>query len=430
MLVALLGFLFSFVLLVLRVPIAVALGVPGFVGFGYLVGWKQSSVMMAIITKEAAMSYTLAVIPLFVLMGNFVIGAGVSKEIFKATQLFMGHRRGGLAMATISASAGFATVCGSTIATVVTIGRISMPSMRAFGYKDSFGAAAVAAGATLGIMIPPSTLMVVYGIMTETNIGKLYAAALIPSVVGLIGYLLAVQWVAWRRPDYAPAGPRGSWREALLSLKPIWSVAVLFVFVIGGIFAGWFTATESAGIGACGAFVLLLYRRKLTWKIFYAALYDAAQTTTVIFALIIGAMIFTEFLNYTGAHQGLLDFVQNSGFSPFTVIMVICGIYIVLGALMDELSMVLLTVPVFFPIVVGLGFDPVWFGVLLIALCEIGLICPPVGLNLFVVRNFAPDIPIASVMVGIIPFVAFDIIRVIVLAVFPALSLWLPAMFF
>lgn len=430
MLIAAAGFLVAFALIVVRVPLALAMGATGFLGFGYLVGWKQSAVMLAIITRDAAMSYTLAIIPLFVLMGNFVIGAGVSREIFRSARLFLGQRRGGLAMASISACAGFATVCGSTIATVTTIGRISKPPMQEAGYKDSFAAASVAAGSTLGIMIPPSTLMVVYAIMTETNVGALYAAAIIPSFVGLFGYMFAVWWVAWRRPDYAPVTPRASRREALASLLPIWSVIVLFVFVLGGIFAGWFTATESAGIGACGALALLAYRRKLSWKIIYDALYDAAVTTAVIFGLIIGGIIFTEFLNYSGAHEALLDFVQNSGFSPFMVIMVICAIYVGLGAVMEELSMILLTVPLFFPVVVGLGFDPVWFGIIIIALCEIGLICPPLGLNLFVVQNFAPEIPIGRIMLAIMPFVVIDIFRVIALVIFPSWSLWLPSVLF
>jgi len=427
MLAAVLGFAAAITLILLRVPIAIALGMTGFVGFGLLVGFKQAAAMMAIVTKDASMSYTLAVIALFVLMGNLIIGAGVSREIFKCAQLFMGHWRGGLAMAAITATAGFATVCGSTIATVVTIGKISMPSLKSYGYRDSFSAAAVAAGSTLGIMIPPSTLMVVYCILTETNIGKLYAAALIPSVVGLIGYLVAVRWVVWRNPEAARIAPRASWPEALQSLRPIWSVGLLFCFVLGGIFAGWFTATESAGIGACGALALLVYRRRLTWRKLYDSLYDAARTTAIIFALIIGAMIFTEFLNYTGAHQGVLDFILNSGFSPFGIILVICAIYVVLGALMDELSMILLTVPIFFPVVTGLGFDPIWFGILLIALCEIGLICPPIGLNLFVVRDFAPEVPISKVIVAIVPFIISDIFRVLLLAIFPALALWLPS---
>jgi tripartite ATP-independent transporter DctM subunit len=427
MLAAVLGFVAAITLIVLRVPIAIALGMTGFVGFGLLVGFRQAAAMMAIVTKDASMSYTLAVIALFVLMGNLIIGAGVSREIFRCAQFFMGHWRGGLAMAAITATAGFATVCGSTIATVVTIGKISMPSLKGYGYRDNFSAAAVAAGSTLGIMIPPSTLMVVYCILTETNIGKLYAAALIPSVVGLIGYLVAVRWVVWRDPESARIAPRASWREALQSLRPIWSVGLLFFFVLGGIFAGWFTATESAGIGACGALALLIGRRRLTWKKFYESLYDAARTTAIIFALIIGAMIFTEFLNYTGAHQGVLDFILNSGLSPFGIILGICAIYVVLGALMDELSMILLTVPIFFPVVTGLGFDPIWFGILLIALCEIGLICPPIGLNLFVVRDFAPDVPISKVIIAIVPFIISDIIRVLVLAIFPALALWLPS---
>lgn len=430
MLIAAAGFIASFLLIIFRVPIAVALGATGFVGFGYLVGWKQASVMLGIVTRDTAMSYTLAVIPLFVLMGNFVIGAGVSQEIFRSARLFLGHHRGGLAMAAISASAGFATVCGSTFATVATIGRLSMPAMRSAGYRDSFGAAAIAAGSTLGIMIPPSTLMVVYAILTETNVGALYAASLIPSVIGLIGYLLAVMWVARRSPEKAPRSERAGWGEAIASLKPIWSVAVLFAFVLGGIFLGWFTATESAGIGAAGAFVLTLLRGRMSFKILMESLYDAVATTAIIFGLIIGAVIFTEFLNYTGAHKALLDFVANSGFSPLTVILIICTIYVFLGAIMEELSMILLTVPLFFPVVVGMGYDPVWFGVVVIALCEVGLICPPLGLNLFVIRVFAPEIPIGQIMTAITPFVVADILRVVLLVLVPALSLWLPTILY
>lgn len=424
------GFLFSFALIFLRVPIAVALGITGFIGFGMLIGWKQSSIMLALTTRDAAMSYSMVVIPLFILMGNFIAGTGVSRELYRAAQAFLGARRGGLASATVVSCGGFAMVCGSSVATVVTMGKVALPSMRSFEYKDSLSAATIAAGATLGIIIPPSVLLVIYGIMTETHIGKLYAAALIPGALGIIGYILAVKWTVWRDPTAAPPAIVPSRAERRAAFLQVWPVVLLFTLVLGGIYSGTFTATEAAGIGATGAFLLALFRGRLTTKVLYDILLDSAQATAVIFGLLIGALIFTEFLNYTGAHTGLLSFVQDSGFSPFSVILVICIIYIVLGALMEELSMMLLTVPLFFPIVTGLGYDPVWFGVLVIVLCELGMIAPPVGVNLFVVRSFAPDIPITTIVKGIVPFVASDIVRVFVIASFPILSLWLPSLFF
>jgi C4-dicarboxylate transporter, DctM subunit len=424
------GFLFSFVLIFLRVPIAVALGLTGFIGFGLLIGWNQSSIMVALTTREAAMTYSMAVIPLFILMGNLVAGTGVSRELFRAAQAFMGGQRAGLANATILSCAGFAMVCGSSVATVVTMGKVALPSMRALGYKDTISAATIAAGATLGIIIPPSVMLVIYGIMTETNIGKLYAAALIPGFIGVIGYMAAAQWIARRDPEAAPPAVKSSTQEKITAALSVWPVLLLFAFVLGGIYTGLFTATEAAGLGAAGAFLLGLARRRLTWKALHSILVDTAESTAVIFGLMIGALIFTEFLNYTGAHTALLDFVKGSGFSPAIVIFVICIIYIILGALMEELSMVLLTVPLFFPIVTGLGYDAVWFGVLLIVLCELGMIAPPVGVNLFVVRSFAPDISIATILRGIGPFVVADIVRVFVIAAFPILSLYLPSLFF
>lgn len=430
MAMALAGFALSFVLIFMRVPIAVALGVTGVIGFGMLTGWKQSFVMLGLTTREAAMSYSMVVIPLFVLMGNLIAATGVSRELFRAAQAFIGHRRGGLANATVLSCGGFAMVCGSSVATVVTMGKVALPSMSTAGYKDSLSSATIAGGATLGIIIPPSVMLVIYGIMTETHIGKLYAAALIPGLIGVLGYMGAVWWTVWRDPAAGPASAKVSWPARMRTLLDIWSVAVLFAFVLGGIYSGVFTAAEAAGIGSFGAFVLAWMRGKLTLKLLQDVFIETAQSTAIIFGLLIGALVFTEFLNYTGAHKGLLSFVQDSGFAPFTVILVICAVYIVLGALMEELSMVLLTVPLFFPIVTGLGYDAVWFGVLLIVLCELGMIAPPVGMNLFVVRSIAPHIPIKTILHGIVPFVAADVLRVFVIASFPILSLFLPGLFF
>lgn len=430
MAVALSGFLGAFVMIFLRVPIALAMGLVGFFGFAYLVGWKPSATMVAMTTRDSTMSYAMVVVPLFILMGNLVAGTGVSRELYRAAQSFLGARRGGLAIATVVASGGFASICGSSVATVVTMGKVAMPSMRQFGYHDSISTASIAAGATLGILIPPSVLLVIYGIITETHIGKLYAAGLIPGLFGIVLYILAVTWTVWRRPETAPAAEVTPWDERMAALRGVWPAALLFIAVIGGIYSGFFTATEAAGFGAFGAFVLALARRKLTIEKLYDILLDTARTTAVLFALIIGAGLFTEFLNYSGAHEALLKVVAQSGLAPFTVILVICLIYIILGMLMESISMVLLTVPLFFPVVVGLGYDPVWFGILLVVLCELGLITPPIGVNLFVMRSVAPDVPIATIMKGIIPFIGADLVRVAIIMAFPIITLYLPNLLF
>lgn len=430
MTVALSGFFAAFVLIFLRVPIALAMGLVGFFGFAYLVGWKPSATMVAMTTRDSTMTYEMVVIPLFILMGNLVAGTGVSRELYRAAQSYLGSKRGGLAIATVVASGGFASICGSSVATVVTMGKVAMPSMRQYGYDDSISTASIAAGATLGILIPPSVLLVIYGIITETHIGKLYAAGLIPGMIGILLYILAVKWTVSRRPDTAPAAEVVSRHDRLQALRGVWPAVLLFLTVIGGIYSGFFTATEAAGFGAFGAFVLALARRKLTLHKLYEILLDTARTTAVLFALVIGAGLFTEFLNYSGAHEALLNVVARSGLKPFTVIIVICLIYIILGMLMESISMVLLTVPLFFPVVVGLGYDPVWFGILLVVLCELGLITPPIGVNLFVMRSVAPDVPIATIIKGIIPFIAVDIVRVGIIMAFPIITLILPNLLF
>lgn len=430
MLLAGIGFFASLLLIFLRVPIAIALGVTGYVGFGYIVGWNQAGSMLALMARESTMSYGLVVIPLFILMGNFVAGAGISGDLYRAAQVWFGHRRGGLATATVMSCGGFAAVCGSSVATVVTIGKVALPSMRKYHYADYLSTASVAAGATLGIIIPPSIMLVIYGIMTETHIGMLYVAGFIPGILGLIGYVLAVRWTAWRRPDSAPVAERAGRAERIETLKRIWSICALFVLVIGGIYGGFFTAAEASGIGAFGAFLLALSMGRLSWRTLYDILVDSALTSAMLIAMLVGASVFTEFLNYTGAHDGLLNFVNTSGLPPVGVVLLICAIYIVLGALMEELSMILLTVPLFFPIVIGLGYDPVWFGVLVVVLCELGMIAPPVGVNLFVVRSIARDVPLTTIVKGIVPFAMANIIRIFILAVFPAISLFLPRLLF
>jgi len=299
--------------------------------------------------------------------------------------------------------------------------------MKKFGYSDRLAAGVVAGGGTLGIMIPPSTIMVIYGIFTETNIGKLFAAGIIPGILGAILLCGAVQYMTWRDPASGPRGERSSWRERLRALKDVWAVAVLFLFVMGGIYGGFFTATEGAAMGAFGAMVFALWRRALTWTTLYAALLESARTTAMLFMILIGALIFAEFVNITTMPADLKAFVTRFNVGPTVVVAAICAIYVVLGTAMEELSMILLTIPVFFPVIVHLGFDPIWFGIIIVCVVEIGLISPPVGMNMFVLRTLIPELSTATIFSGVLPFMWADVLRLAILVAFPILSLWLPS---
>lgn len=409
-----------------RIPIAFAMLIVGVGGFALTRGMHAAFDQLAQTTFAAGIDYELSVVPLFVLMGNFVSRAGMSQELFRAAYTFIGHWRGGLAMSTIVACAGFGSICGSSIATAATMSKVAYPPMRKLGYSDKLSAASICAGGTLGILIPPSTIMVIYGIITETNIGRLFAAGVFPGMVAVALLCLAVRWVVWRDPAAGPAGDRCSWLERLDAMKGIWGVVVLFVVSIGGIYAGIFTATEGAGIGAFGAFIFALARRALTWRALREVLIDSARTTSMLFMILIGALVFANYINFTSLPYDLTNFVEQFKIRPIMVIVAICAIYVVLGTAMEELSMVLLTVPIFFPLVTQLGFDPVWFGILIVVIVEIGLISPPVGMNLFVLSSLLPDVPTPTLFRGVIPFVIADIVRLGILIAFPAISLWLP----
>jgi C4-dicarboxylate transporter DctM subunit len=410
-----------------RIPIAFAMLIVGVGGFALTRGMHAAFDQLAQTTFAAGIDYELSVVPLFVLMGNFVSRAGMSQELFRAAYTFIGHWRGGLAMSTVVACAGFGSICGSSIATAATMSKVAYPPMRKLGYSDKLSAASICAGGTLGILIPPSTIMVIYGIITETNIGRLFAAGVFPGILAAALLCLAVRWVVWRDPGAGPAGGRSSWRERLEALKGIWGVAVLFLVSIGGIYAGIFTATEGAGIGAFGAFVFALARRALTWRVLREVLIDSARTTSMLFMILIGALVFANYINFTSLPFDLTNFVEQFKVHPIMVVVAICAIYVILGTAMEELSMVLLTVPIFFPLVTQLGFDPVWFGILIVVIVEIGLISPPVGMNLFVLSSLLPEVPTPTLFRGVIPFVLADIVRLGILIAFPAISLWLPS---
>ena len=426
----LIGFFAMLALMFARVPIAFAMGIVGFVGLGLLRDWNVAVASATAVIYETGFSYQLSVLPLFILMGNFVTRAGLSHELYRAAYTCIGHLRGGLAMSTIVGCAGFGAICGSSIATAATFAKVSYPSMRRFGYSDALATGAIAAGGTLGILIPPSVIMVIYGIMTETNIGKMFAAGILPGILATFLLCCAVVYSTWRDPRAGPPGERSSWRERLAALKDVWGVVVLFVVVMGGIYGGIFTATEGASIGAVGGLVFALLRRTLTWRVLLDILTESTRTTALLFTILIGALVFANFVNFTAMPADLRNFVAQFQLHPIWVIVAICMIYVVLGTAMEELSMILLTVPVFFPLVVGLGFDPVWFGIIVIVVVEIGLISPPVGMNIFVLRTLLPQVPTGTVFRGVLPFMLADCIRLALLVAFPAISVYLPNLLF
>jgi C4-dicarboxylate transporter DctM subunit len=426
MLEALIGLLAFMVLALARIPMAFAMGIVGFAGVAYKLNFNVASAMIAQVTYETGLAYTLSVVPLFILMGNFVAHARMSEEIYHAAYCFLGHKRGGLAMSTVIACAGFGAICGSSIATAATFTKVSYPSMRKYGYKDTLAVGSIAAGGTLGILIPPSVIMVIYGILTETNIGKLFAGGLIPGLVATILLCLAVKFITWRDPAAGPPAEPHSWRERLESLRYVWPVIVLFVLVIGGIYAGAFTATEGAGIGAGGAFLFALARRALTWKILLAVLVESARTTSMLFMILIGALLFANFVNYTTMPADLKSFVTQFNVHPTLVIVAICFVYVLLGTAMEELSMMLLTVPLFFPVITALGYDPIWFGIMVVIVVQIGMISPPVGMNIFVVKNLLRHVSIVDVFRGVTPFTLALVALLAAIVAFPGIVTWLP----
>jgi C4-dicarboxylate transporter DctM subunit len=423
---ALIGLAAMLALSFLRVPIAIAMGLVGFLGSWWMRGLGPAMASTTTVVYETGFEYVLSVVPLFILMGNFVTRAGMSKELYRAAYTFVGHLRGGLAMATVLACAGFGAICGSSIATAATMTKVAYPSMHGHRYTDELAVGSIAAGGTLGILLPPSTIMVLYGIMTETSIGKLFAAGFLPGLVAVILLCIAVQYICWRDPKAGPPAERASWRERLKALREVWAVAALFAFAIGGIYGGVFTATEGAGVGAFGAFVFALARGALNLRTLLDILVDSARTTAMLFVILVGALVFSNFVNFTSLPGDLRNLVSTHNLSPIAVMVAICTIYVLLGTAMEELSMILLTVPVFFPLVTSLGFDPVWFGIIIVVVVQIGLISPPVGMNMFVVKSMLPGISTPTIFRGVTPFVVATVVLLAILVAFPEISLTLP----
>ena len=420
-----LGFLAVLALIALRVPVAIAMAVIGALGYGMVNGWSTLGFVLGRAPFESVFPISLTVVPLFVMMGVFSAYGGLSSSLYRLVSALMGHLKGGLAMATIGACAIFGAVCGSAIATAATMGRVAMPEMRRARYDDRLASATIAAGGTLGVMIPPSILFVLYGLMTEQSIGKLFAAGVLPGIAGMLLYMAAIRYTTWRHPAQGPAAPRAAREERRKALLGVWPVLLLFGVVLGGMYVGFFSPTEAAGVGAFGAILISFLLGRMDRNGFFSAVRETALTTGMIFMILIGAGIFNYFIDSTGLTDGLIRAVKDAGFSPWMVMFLLMAMYFVLGALMDELAMMLLTVGPVFKLIVALGFDPIWFGVMLVTVCEIGMILPPVGINLFVIQNVA-GLPLLTIVRGIAPFVAADTLRLLLIALVPALATWLP----
>ena len=425
---ALLGFGGLVLLTLLRVPLAFAMAISATVGLAVMRGWPVAWASAEQVIQETGFAYTLSVVPLFVLMGNFVARAGLAQALFEAAHSMIGHVKGGLAHATVLACAGFGAICGSSLATAATMSRVAYPSMKKLGYSEAMASGVVATGGTLVIMIPPSTILVIYGIITETNIGELFAAGVLPGILTASLLMLGITIMAWLDPEHAPADRRYSWAERWRALRGIWGVLVLALLVLGGIYGGVFTPTEGAGFGAAGAFAFAWLRGKLTWRLLYTILADSARTTSMIFALLIGALMFANFMNFTSLPFELKDGILGLGLSPIMVVVAMMFVYVALGMVLEELSMVLLTIPLFFPIVFDLGFDPVWFGVLITMVVQIGLVSPPVGMNLFVIHGLLPGVGLTTIYRGVWILVVAMVVALGILIAYPQISLALPTL--
>lgn len=428
MISALFGFAAVLVLAFMRMPLGIALGLVGVLGFAHESSMRAAMSSASRLVIDASQSYGLSVVPLFILMGLMVERGGMAKELYRAAYVFLGHRRGGLAMSTICACGMFSAICGSSLATAATMSKVSMPEMRRYKYSDALATASIAAGGTLGILIPPSVILVIYGLITNASVGKLFIAGILPGLVGVCFYLGAVMYVVKRDPKAGPAGQRSTTRERLFALRDVWTTLGLFIFVIGGIYIGAFTPTEAAGMGAAGAIAIAGWRKALTWQTLLEVTRETALTTAKLFMVVFGAMIFSNFVNRAGLPDGLIGIVNSFDVSPLGVIFIILAIYLVLGCVFESLSMILLTVPIFAPLVEGLGFDLVWFGILVVVATEISLITPPIGLNVFVLKGVLKDVPVKTIFRGVTPFWIADIFRLILLALVPSIALFLPSL--
>jgi tripartite ATP-independent transporter DctM subunit len=424
-------FVAMMVLIVLRMPIAIALFAGGTIGFAMIAGVQPLLGLLNEAPYSRVATHSLTVIPLFILMGQFASQGGISQALYRSARAWVGHVRGGLAIATIGGCAAFGAICGSSVATGATMATIAMPEMRRYGYSGALATGSLAAGGTLGILIPPSLILVIYAILTESSLAQLFVAAIIPGAIAVIGYGIAI-WIYVRlNPKAGPAVEREGWDIRLQSLRAVWPVIVIFIVVIGGIYQGVFTPTEGAAVGAAATGLLSWTVGHMRWDGIKAALLDTGRITGMIFLILIGAEFYSSFLALSQLPQALAEWIAGLGWPSLAIILLIVVIYLILGCVMDTLAMILVTIPVFLPVIVGLNYglsedaSIIWFGILVLTTAEVGLITPPIGINVFVINSMAPDVPMTETFKGIVPFFLSDLVRIAIIIAIPSSATWL-----
>jgi C4-dicarboxylate transporter, DctM subunit len=416
-----------FVLLAAGMPIGFAMGLSAFLGTLLLIDAGAALELLGQTAYETPLTYNLSVFPIFVLMGYIAGEARLSEALYRACNAWLGHRRGGLALATIGGCGAFAAICGSSLATAATMAQIALPEMRRYGYDDRLATGSVAAGGKIGILIPPSVIMVIYGLLTETSISRLFLAGFLPGILTVAGFMLTIAVMTRINPRLGPPGGRSSAREKLVALRNVWGAAALFLLVIGGLYMGVFSPTEAASIGAVGALALGILNGSFTQRMLGRSLLDAVKTTAMVFTILIGAILFNNFLILASVPSLVSAWITGLPLGKTAILMVILGMYFILGCLLDSLAMILLTIPIVFPIISALGYDPVWFGIIIVMVVELGLITPPIGMNVFVIKGIARDVPLATIFRGAMPFVIAQIGLILILVAFPQIALWLPS---
>ena len=426
--IGIIGIFALFLFIFSRMPVGFVMAIVGFIGFGYLVSFDASLNLIAKDVFSVFGSYNLTVIPLFVLMGQLAYNAGISARLFDAAYKFMGHLPGGLAIATIGACAAFSAVCGSTNATAATMAAATLPEMKRYNYKPGIATGVVAAGGSLGILIPPSIIFIVYGILTEQSIGKLFIAGILPGV--LLTGLFVLTIVIWTMidPSQAPKGPKASWRDRLHSLSGLMETLIIFLLVMGGLFVGFFTPTEAGAIGACGTLIVAVVRRNLTWQGFITSLFETTRMSCMILVIVAGATIFGHFLAVSTIPFEIATWITGFDLPPAIIMSMIIFLFLIGGCIIDALALIMLTVPIFFPVVIHLGYDPLWFGVVIVLITQIGVITPPVGINVYIVSGVARDVPLEVIFKGVTPLLIALIIGTFLLIPFPQLALFLPGL--
>ena len=426
LLVGVTAFLVLVFLLAITVPIGVAMMLCGVGGLAMIIGLVPSLSLFGTTVMQSVVTYDLSIIPLFILMGALASRSGLSQELYDAFNAWSGGFRGGLALATVGACGAFAAICGSSVATAATMSKVALPEMKKYRYSDSMATGSVAAGGIIGILIPPSVILVLYGLLTESSIGDLFIAGFLPGILTILVFMIVISIVTRLHPESGPAGEKSTWKQKLNATLKTWAIMALFATVIGGIYFGVFTPTEAAGVGAFGALFIAFSRKRLNREMLNETLLETGQTSAMIFTILIGAITLNNLVIFSGLANALADFVSGLDMSPATVMLIILLMYLIMGCFLDALAMILLTVPIFYPIVLDLGYDPIWFGIIVVMVVELGLITPPIGMNVFVIKGMAQSVPLVAIYKGVLPFVIGQVLLIIAVFLIPDIALWLP----